>query len=209
MRDAEQDVFDLAGAELGIQLMQRRGTPEGAVGLMEPPGRLHSATEDILGQSRNPTQAEEPVRFVRAQPLLALSSGERSGRHVEHRDEVGRADLEARGDGLEGRVGEAGPELRLQPLKRHAFALEDASPPKGLGNPLGSYHLSVTSDIWRQVYCQMASKTSTIPIIMVTGSGDVELERRAVEAGAVRILKKPVEPTALLDAVREAVGEPA
>jgi FixJ family two-component response regulator len=55
----------------------------------------------------------------------------------------------------------------------------------------------------------MSSRTSTIPIIVVTGSGDVELERRAAEAGAVRILKKPVEPTALLDAVREAIGEPA
>ena len=55
----------------------------------------------------------------------------------------------------------------------------------------------------------MWSRTSTIPIIVVTGSGDVELERRAAEAGALRILKKPVEPTALLDAVREASGEPA
>ena len=54
-----------------------------------------------------------------------------------------------------------------------------------------------------------SSKTSAIPIIVVTGSGDAELERRATEAGAVRVLKKPVEPTALLDAVREAIGGPA
>jgi len=55
----------------------------------------------------------------------------------------------------------------------------------------------------------MSSKTSAIPILVVTGSGDVGLERRAAAAGAIRILKKPVEPTALLDAVREAFGEPA
>lgn len=55
----------------------------------------------------------------------------------------------------------------------------------------------------------MSSRTSTIPVIVVTGSGDAVLERRATEAGALRILKKPVEPTALLDAVREAIGEPA
>ena len=42
----------------------------------------------------------------------------------------------------------------------------------------------------------------------MTGSADAELERRATVAGAFRILKKPVEPTALLDAVREAIGEP-
>jgi FixJ family two-component response regulator len=53
----------------------------------------------------------------------------------------------------------------------------------------------------------LSSMTSTIPIIVVTGSGDVTLERRATEAGAVRVLKKPVEPTVLLDAVREAIGE--
>ena len=55
----------------------------------------------------------------------------------------------------------------------------------------------------------LLSRTSTIPVVVVTGSGDAELERRATAAGAVRILKKPVEPTALLDAVREAIGEPA
>jgi FixJ family two-component response regulator len=42
----------------------------------------------------------------------------------------------------------------------------------------------------------------------MTGSGDAELERRAAAAGAVRILKEPVDPAALLDAVREAIGEP-
>jgi CheY-like chemotaxis protein len=54
----------------------------------------------------------------------------------------------------------------------------------------------------------LSSKTSTIPIVVMTGSGDAELERRAAAAGAVRILKEPVDPAALLDAVREAIGEP-
>jgi hypothetical protein len=148
MRDTEKDVFDLASPELGIKLMQGCGTPEGAVGLMEPPGRLRSATEDLFGQRRDPTQAEEPVRFGRAQSLLAFPPGEGSGRHVEDRNEVGRADLETRGDGLEGGVRETDPELRLQPLEGHALVLEDAGSPKGLGNPLDSYHLSVTSGRW-------------------------------------------------------------
>jgi CheY-like chemotaxis protein len=55
----------------------------------------------------------------------------------------------------------------------------------------------------------MSSMTSTIPIIVVTRTENPELGRRATEAGAVRVFKKPVEPTALLDAVREAIGEPA
>jgi two-component system chemotaxis response regulator CheY len=54
----------------------------------------------------------------------------------------------------------------------------------------------------------MSSKTSAIPILVLTGSADTELERRARAAGALRVLKKPVEPTGLLDAVREVIGEP-
>jgi FixJ family two-component response regulator len=42
----------------------------------------------------------------------------------------------------------------------------------------------------------------------VTGSGDTGLERRASEAGAIRVLKKPVDPASLLQAVREAIGGP-
>ena len=55
----------------------------------------------------------------------------------------------------------------------------------------------------------MSSKTGAIPILVLTGSANSELERRATVAGALRVLKKPVEPAALLDAVREAIGEPA
>jgi CheY-like chemotaxis protein len=54
----------------------------------------------------------------------------------------------------------------------------------------------------------LSSKTSAIPILVVTGSGDTGLERRASEAGAVRVLKKPVDPASLLQAVREAIGGP-
>ena len=37
----------------------------------------------------------------------------------------------------------------------------------------------------------MSSKTSSIPILVLTGSGDAVLERRAAEAGALRILTAP------------------
>jgi CheY-like chemotaxis protein len=55
----------------------------------------------------------------------------------------------------------------------------------------------------------MSSRTSTIPVLVLTGSANAELERQATAAGALRVLKKPVEPTGLLDAVREAIGDPA
>jgi CheY-like chemotaxis protein len=53
-----------------------------------------------------------------------------------------------------------------------------------------------------------SSKTSTIPILVVTGSANAVLERRASEGGALRVLKKPIDPTSLLEAVREAIGGP-
>jgi FixJ family two-component response regulator len=53
-----------------------------------------------------------------------------------------------------------------------------------------------------------SSRTSAIPVLVVTGSGDTVLERRASEAGALRVLKKPIDPTSLLEAVWEAIGGP-
>ena len=40
----------------------------------------------------------------------------------------------------------------------------------------------------------LSAKTSAIPDLVMTGSGDARLERRATDAGALRILKKPVDP---------------
>jgi two-component system response regulator TtrR len=54
----------------------------------------------------------------------------------------------------------------------------------------------------------LSAKTSAIPVLVMTGSGDGRLERRATDAGALRILKKPVDPQSLLEAVREAIGGP-
>ena len=54
----------------------------------------------------------------------------------------------------------------------------------------------------------LSSKTATIPILVLTGSGDAGMERRANAIGALQVLKKPVEATSLLDAVREAIGGP-
>ena len=53
----------------------------------------------------------------------------------------------------------------------------------------------------------ISSKTSGVPILVMTASEDPALVHRATTAGAVRVLKKPVEPTAFLEAVRDALGQ--
>jgi CheY-like chemotaxis protein len=53
----------------------------------------------------------------------------------------------------------------------------------------------------------ISSKTSAIPIVVMTASQDSALEHRATMAGAVRVLKKPLEPSVLIGAVRAALGE--
>lgn len=45
-----------------------------------------------------------------------------------------------------------------------------------------------------------------LPVIMLTGHGDVTLAVRAIKAGAVDFLEKPFEKTALLGAIEEAFG---
>jgi FixJ family two-component response regulator len=45
----------------------------------------------------------------------------------------------------------------------------------------------------------------TIPIIFITGHGDVPMSVRAIKAGAVEFLTKPFRPQELLDAVQQAL----
>jgi len=52
---------------------------------------------------------------------------------------------------------------------------------------------------------QMAEADVLIPIIFLTGHGDVPLSVRAMKAGAVDFLTKPFHEQELLDAVREAL----
>ena len=49
----------------------------------------------------------------------------------------------------------------------------------------------------------------TLPIIFLTGHGDIEMGVRAMKAGAVDFLTKPVEGPVLLDAVRNALSREA
>ena len=45
----------------------------------------------------------------------------------------------------------------------------------------------------------------TIPIIFITGHGDVPMTVRAMKSGAVEFLTKPFRPQELLDAVQQAL----
>jgi FixJ family two-component response regulator len=52
---------------------------------------------------------------------------------------------------------------------------------------------------------QLAAAGIDIPIIFITGHGDIPMSVRAMKAGAVEFLVKPFENDALLSAVRQAV----
>ena len=53
---------------------------------------------------------------------------------------------------------------------------------------------------------QLRELGSTVPVLILTGHGDVELARRAFKAGAVDFLEKPVDETRLVQAIEEAFG---
>src|SRR5262249_17786390 len=52
---------------------------------------------------------------------------------------------------------------------------------------------------------ELAEAGVTIPIIFVTGHGDVPMTVRAMKSGAVEFLTKPFRPQELLDAVQQAL----
>jgi len=57
-----------------------------------------------------------------------------------------------------------------------------------------------------EVAAELARRGQDIPVIFMTGFGSIPLSVRAMKAGAVEFLTKPVAPEALLLAVREALA---
>jgi two-component system response regulator FixJ len=55
-----------------------------------------------------------------------------------------------------------------------------------------------------EVQERLAQLGIALPVIMLTGHGDVSLAVRAIKAGAIEFLEKPFERTALLTAIDEA-----
>jgi two-component system response regulator FixJ len=58
-----------------------------------------------------------------------------------------------------------------------------------------------------EVQARLAEQGIMLPVIMLTGHGDVTLAVRAVKAGAIEFLEKPFERTALLAAIEEALNQ--
>ena len=54
---------------------------------------------------------------------------------------------------------------------------------------------------------RLSQRDIHLPVIVMTGQGDIHLAVRAMKAGAVDFLEKPFDDAALLDAVRRALAE--
>ncbi len=52
---------------------------------------------------------------------------------------------------------------------------------------------------------ELANRNATLPIIFLTGHGDIPMSVRAMKAGAVEFLTKPFRGQELLDAIRQAI----
>jgi two-component system response regulator FixJ len=54
---------------------------------------------------------------------------------------------------------------------------------------------------------ELQKRKSSVPLILITGHGDISMAVSAVKAGAYDFLEKPFSPDRLLEAVREAVDK--
>src|SRR5205814_6853052 len=52
---------------------------------------------------------------------------------------------------------------------------------------------------------ELADTDATLPIIFLTGHGDIPMSVRAMKAGAIEFLTKPFREQELLDAIRQAI----
>lgn len=60
-----------------------------------------------------------------------------------------------------------------------------------------------------EVQARLAQQGIGLPIIMLTGHGDVTLAVRAIKAGAIEFLEKPFERVALIAAIEQALDQAA
>lgn len=51
-----------------------------------------------------------------------------------------------------------------------------------------------------------SKEAGTVPIIVLTGTDDPELEARALAAGVIRVLPKPCDNVVLLECIKTALG---
>ena len=57
-----------------------------------------------------------------------------------------------------------------------------------------------------EVHDALKSKGVTLPVIIMTGHGDVSFAVRAMKAGAIDFIEKPVEKAVLIAAIEHAMG---
>ncbi len=60
-----------------------------------------------------------------------------------------------------------------------------------------------------EVQARLAQQGIGLPVIMLTGHGDVTLAVRAIKAGAIEFLEKPFERVALIAAIEQALDQAA
>lgn len=98
--------------------------------------------------------------------------------------------------------------LEAQGLAVRRFARGDVALPELAGDPALT---CIVSDVRMpgmsglQLQTELTQRGSRIPLILITGHGDIEMAVAAVKAGAQDFLEKPFNERRLLDAIRAAV----
>lgn len=93
--------------------------------------------------------------------------------------------------------------LRVQSFP-DGLALLRELPPDALGCLLLDIRMPHLSGL--QLQAQLLAQGTDLPVIVMTGHGNVELCRRAFQQGASDFLEKPIDETALLEAVQRATA---
>ena len=84
MLNAAEDLLDLVGTDVSIELREGDQTSQCAVRLPEPASGLFGGSEDLLGPCRDAPEPQQAIGFVRAESPLLLSPGQGARRDVEN-----------------------------------------------------------------------------------------------------------------------------
>jgi two-component system response regulator FixJ len=79
----------------------------------------------------------------------------------------------------------------------------NAPEPKGAACLVLDLHLPVMGGF--DVMSMLAQQGTPLPVIVITGRGDAQTRARALQAGAVAFLEKPVDDQSLMSAIQTAL----
>ena len=147
--ESTQHCLDVTSTDIRAKAVERHGATKRPVLFRDPPGRLDTRAEDVLGHGDDASSPGKPIGFLRAEPASSPPARERPRRDVQREAQPADRDLQAFGKRHQCRVRKPDLNVIVQPLGRPYTVLHDAVPAKCFSDASRGDHSGIyNTAIW-------------------------------------------------------------